>query len=89
VRYTDGHGLAHGRGRKRPRTGAGGSGYADRPADYVALTWHFRLPLAAVIPLFARFALEPGALGAADGDEAANADISGTRAEHEATESAG
>jgi len=59
------------------------------PPGYVALTWHFRLLLAAVIPLFTRFALGPGALGAADGDEAANADISGTRAEHEATESVG
>jgi hypothetical protein len=31
----------------------------------------------------------PGVLGAADGDEVANADISGTLAEHEATEPAG
>jgi Family of unknown function (DUF6444) len=31
----------------------------------------------------------PGVLGAADGDEIANADISGTLAEHEATEPAG
>ena len=59
------------------------------PPGFVALTWHFRLPLAAVISLFTGFALGPGVLGAADGDEVANADISGTPAEHEAMESVG
>jgi hypothetical protein len=59
------------------------------PPGFVALTWHFRGPLAAVISLFAGFALGPGVLGAASDDEVANADISGTRAEPEATESVG
>ena len=56
---------------------------------FVALTWHFRVPLAAVISLFTGFALGPGVLGGASGGEVANADISGTRAEHEATEPVG
>ena len=59
------------------------------PPEFVALTWHFRVPLAAVISVFPGFALGPGVLGAADGDEVANADISGTSAELEATEPVG
>jgi hypothetical protein len=68
-----------------------GVGVGCRPPHpaFLALTWHFRVPLAAVISLFTRFALGPGVLGAADGDEVANADISGTPAELEATESVG
>jgi hypothetical protein len=59
------------------------------PPEFVALTWHFRVLLAAVISVFTGFALGPGVLGAEDGDEVANTDISGTPAELEATESAG
>lgn len=59
------------------------------PPGFVALTWHFRVPLAAAIPLFTGFALGPGVLGTASSGEVANADISGTRAGHEATESVG
>jgi hypothetical protein len=49
---TDEHGPAHGRARTSPRTtaekatdGAGGSGYDNRPTGFLALTWHFRIPI--------------------------------------------
>jgi len=45
---------------------------------FVALTWHFTGPLA--VDSSIGFALGPGVLGASDGDEVANADISGTLA---------
>jgi hypothetical protein len=89
VRSTDEHGPAHGRARKRPRTGPAGAVTQTVPTRIPALTCHFRVPLAAVISVFTGFALGPGVLGAASGDEVANAGISGTRAGHEATESVG
>jgi hypothetical protein len=103
VRATDGGGTGHGREQEAPRTrpgqatdgaekstdGSVGAVTLTAPPGFVALTWHFRVPLAAVISLFTGLALGPAVLGAASGDEVANADISGTRAEHEATESVG
>jgi hypothetical protein len=53
------------------------------------LTWHFRLPACGRhLPLH-RVGTRAGALGAASVGEVANAGISGTQAEHEATESVG
>ena len=85
-----GHG-GHGRGQDEPRTRAeratDGAGRIHGRAQWelVTLTAPARLCSsdAAAITLFARFALGPGVQGAANGDEVANADISGTRAEHE------
>jgi hypothetical protein len=31
-------------GAEKATDGAGGSGYADRPPGFLALTWHFRIP---------------------------------------------
>ena len=41
---TDGHGPAHGRGRKRPRTGPVGAVMQTALTRIPALTWHFRMP---------------------------------------------
>jgi hypothetical protein len=73
-------------GEVGPRTGeekatdeAGGSGYADLPPGFVALTWHFRLPACCRhLPLH-RVRIRAGALGAASVGEVANAGISGTQ----------
>jgi hypothetical protein len=43
--------------------GAGGSGYADRAPGIVPLTWHFRIPVAAVIPLVTRVRTRAVCLG--------------------------
>jgi hypothetical protein len=45
VRSTDGRGPAHGRGRKRPRTGPAGAVMLTAPARIPALTCHFRMPV--------------------------------------------
>jgi hypothetical protein len=64
----------------------GGSGYADRPARICSSDLEFQDT--SCRHLFIEFALGPGVLGAADGDGVANADISRTSAEQEATEPA-
>ena len=53
-------GLVHGRGGNP--TG-GGSGYAERPRSFVALTWHFRMPARCLISLVTGFGLALGVLG--------------------------
>lgn len=46
-------------GGGKPTDGGGGSGYADRAPGFLPLTWHFRIPVAAVIPFVTGFGLGP------------------------------